>query len=247
MIKVAGCMQIKLDSRLQAAADLVIPGQPMADIGSDHGLLPAYLVSQEICPCAIATDLSAPSCEKTAALLKARQLETLVDVRQGNGLSVLSPEEAVTVVICGMGGMLMLEILTAAAPVLASTKRLVLQPQKDIPAVRLWLAAHGWRIRQEKMIQERAFYYTLIAAEHGEMTLTNAEAEFGPCLLKERSQCFFAWLNFRQKGVTGLLAQLADIQTPEAEQRRQRLMQEQQKLAVLLESSEISHKEPRIC
>ena len=158
-------MQIKLDSRLQAAADLVIPGQPMADIGTDHGLLPAYLISRGICPFAIAADISALSCRKAAALLKAYHLEEHTSVRQGNGLSVLSPGEATSVVICGMGGMLMLEMLTASEKLLSSVKRLVLQPQKDIPAVRLWLAIHGWCIRQEVMCRERSFYYTLLSAE----------------------------------------------------------------------------------
>ena len=185
---------LKLDARLQAAADLVLPGLPLADIGTDHAYLPLYLVKAGICPRAVASDKAISSIRAAIDLISAQDVSGRISPRCGDGLSVLEPGEVATIVLCGMGGLLMSDILQKGMRVLQKTRRLVLQPQSHIEAVRWWLAAHGWRIIEEKIVENKGFFYVLLAAEPGKMVLTELEAEFGPYLLCKRDPVFRAWL-----------------------------------------------------
>lgn len=185
---------IKLDPRLQSAAELVLPGLPLADIGTDHAYLPIYLVGSGICPSAVAADKASYPIQMAESVVRGYGLQEQISLRCGDGLAVLHPGEVASIVLCGMGGQLMLEILSARPEILAQTKRLVLQPQKNIELVRYWLAEQGWQIVAESMVESKGFYYAVIAAEPGSMCLTPEEAEFGPLLLKEKNPAFCAWL-----------------------------------------------------
>ena len=185
---------IRLDPRLQAAAELVLPGRPLADIGTDHAYLPIYLVGSGRCPWAVAADKAASPIQSAAPVIGKYGLAERISLRCGDGLAVLQPGEVDTIVICGMGGQLMLDILDAGPDILAQTKRLVLQPQKHIELVRYWLAGHAWRIVDEAMVESKGFFYAVIAAEPGEMELNSREAEYGPVLLQQRGDAFKAWI-----------------------------------------------------
>lgn len=202
-------MLVKLDDRLAAIAGLVLPGQAAADIGTDHNYLPAFLLQRGVCPRVIASDKADGPYRNAVALTRRLGLEQTLEVRRGQGLEVLNPGEAATIIIAGMGGRLTIEILAAAPAVLAQTRRLVLQPQRDLPQLRRWLAEHGWRIVAERMAYDHGWYYTALAAEPGEAVLTPQEAEFGPCLLNERPQLWLNYLRFRLVKTQRLLEQLA--------------------------------------
>lgn len=174
---------IILSPRLQAVADLVPQGAVLADIGTDHGYLPAALLQQGRITRAIAGDYNRGPYLSACQLAAEQGLEERMSVRLGNGLSVLQPGEADTVSICGMGGQLMLEILAAAPEVLAQVRRLILQPQRHNDRLRNWLAEHDWRIVEERLVEDNGHIFEIIAAERGEMQLSRAEAEFGPLLL----------------------------------------------------------------
>jgi len=199
---------IKLDPRLQAAADFVLPGRAMADIGTDHAYLPIYLVSSGICPRAIAADKAAWPIQAAAPIIKAHACGDRISLRCGDGLSVLTAGEADTIVLCGMGGQLMMEILQEGQSILQETKRLVLQPQKHIDLLRYWLAEHDWRIVAESIVESKGFFYSIIAAEPGKMELSPNEAQFGPLLLKERSPEFLAWLRWQISEKEGIYQSL---------------------------------------
>ena len=104
---------IKLSRRLQTIADQVTQGARVADIGSDHALLPVYLIQSGRCPSAIAGELNTGPFQAARKQTAEAGLKTVIEVRQGDGLSVLEPGEADTVTIAGMGGSLMADILEA--------------------------------------------------------------------------------------------------------------------------------------
>ena len=176
-------MQVKLDNRLKAVADLVLPGKPAADIGADHNYLPVYLVLNGICPYVIASDRARGPYNNACQLVDLLSLSRQIDVRLGDGLSVIKPGEVATITIAGMGGFLIQDILQDAPAVLMQAERLVLQPQKNSSSLRLWLMDNDWQIVAEDLAYDNGFYYEIIAVEHGKMTLTDDQLEFGPCLL----------------------------------------------------------------
>ena len=207
-------MQIKLSPRLETIAKMIAAGDKVADIGTDHGRLPLYLVGKGISPFVIASDRIKMPIAALERQVRAAGLEHQVSVRLGEGLAVLSPGEADTIVLSGMGGMTMIEILEQSPQVVAATRRLVLQPQRSIPLVRQWLAAHGWRIIAEDIVLDEGRYYEVICAEQGEMTLTEWEREFGPVLLREQPPLMKEYLLCRKEDALRLLGALEREQSP---------------------------------
>ena len=227
-------MLVKLDDRLKAVAGLVLPGRVAADIGTDHNYLPVFLVQNGICQQVIASDRASGPYRNAAALVARLNLASSIDVRLGEGLEVLKPGEAATIIIAGMGGRLLIDILAAAPAVLQAAERLVLQPQKDLPLLRYWLTGHGWRIIREEMAFDSGFYYTIVAAEHGRMELSPEQAEFGPCLLAERPPLWEQYLRYRLGDIDQLLEKLSSHASREISERKQYLQQERNQIANLL-------------
>ena len=231
-------MRIKLDPRLQAVADMVLPGKAVADIGTDHNYLPAYLVGEGICPFAVASDKMEGPYQKALSLTRALGMEDRISVRLGDGLDVLFPGEAATVILAGMGGFLMTELLDRAPAVLAKTERLILQPQKNSELCRDWLAAHGWNIIAETAASDKNFYYFVMAAEAGAMRLTEEERLYGPCLLKEMPQSMRQYLQTRYTSLCALERELSAQGGEPARSRREALKKEVERIRQILVRAE---------
>ncbi|GGD71323.1 tRNA (adenine(22)-N(1))-methyltransferase [Paenibacillus nasutitermitis] len=157
---------IKISKRLQTIADFVRAGARAADIGSDHALLPVYLVQSGKCPTAIAGELNIGPFQAARKGAAEAGLTALIDVRQGDGLSVLSPGEADTVILAGMGGSLMTDILEAgwAAGRLNGVSELVLQPNVGEDHVRRWLVSRDYVLQEETIIEEDGRIYEVLHA-----------------------------------------------------------------------------------
>ncbi len=103
-----------LDARLSAAAELVRPGLPAADIGCDHGKLAAVLAGSGRCPRVIGADLRPGPLAKARRTLEAAGCQDKVELRLGDGLSVLREGEAATIVLAGVSAQTTWEILEKA-------------------------------------------------------------------------------------------------------------------------------------
>lgn len=156
---------IKLSQRLQRMADLVIPGGVTADIGTDHGHLPVWLYENEICPGVIMSDISPDSLAKAKAAAGAYQFGEALSFRIGDGLAVLSPAEADTVVIAGMGGKLIRDILAKDPAHTASFRRFVLQPRTASGSLRKWLLENGFAFVHDDVVKEGNFIPEIITVE----------------------------------------------------------------------------------
>ena len=190
----------RLPARLRQIADFVLPGQPVADVGSHHGLVPVWLVLQARVPSAIAMDLSEEAVTGTRALVdRTPGLGGRVQVRQSDGMAALSPSDGVgTLVVSGLGGGTIGSILQAAAPgALASLGRGVFQPNIGAPALRATLCALGWVIVDEEVTLCGGRFYQVIAAQPLAAAaappppLDEADLLFGPVLRRRRPA---AWL-----------------------------------------------------
>ncbi|MBM7565665.1 tRNA (adenine(22)-N(1))-methyltransferase [Paenibacillus sacheonensis] len=157
---------IKLSKRLQTIADCVTAGARTADIGSDHALLPVYLLQSGKCPSAIAGELNYGPYQAARKQIAEAGLTKVIEARQGNGLGVLAPGEADTVTIAGMGGALMADILETGrlAGKLEGVKELVLQPNVGEEIVRKWLSKHGYVLQGETLLEEDGKQYEVLHA-----------------------------------------------------------------------------------
>ena len=180
---------IRLSSRLQVIAGRMHDIKTMADIGTDHGFLPVFMVQSGACEKAIAADISRPSLEK-AEQLCAEYGITSVETRLGDGLGVLQEGEAEGLVIAGMGGLLITEILSKDPELSHSFKRLVLQPRSAAGDLRRWLLANGYIITGEDLVYEGKFIPQIITAVPVE-NMGPADRDItGGSLPKDRDICF---------------------------------------------------------
>lgn len=156
---------MELNERLRHIAELVPEGSVIADIGTDHAYLPVYLVRSGRCPRAIASDVRPGPLAAARQTVREAGLEARIDLRLGDGLTVLKPGEAEVAVLSGMGGPLIVRVLEAAPDVRQGMKRLILQPMVAAALVRRWLAGNGFRLADEDLVADGGRIYEIIAAE----------------------------------------------------------------------------------
>ena len=106
-----------------------------------------------------------------------------ITFRLGNGLAAVAPEECDTIVIAGMGGENIAQILAGAPWTADGRHTLLLQPQSRAEALRRFLAEHGYAIAREALVRDRGFLYPVIEAGAGEMHLTLGRQWAGADLL----------------------------------------------------------------
>lgn len=157
----------ELSPRLAAAASLVPEGARLADIGTDHAYLPVNLLLTGRVKSAVAADLREGPLSRARSTAREYGCEEKMVFRLCNGLSGVGPEEADTVVIAGMGGETIAEILSEATWVKGKGLTLVLQPMSRQPYLRRWLWQNGFAIREEKLACEGKMLYTIISASAG--------------------------------------------------------------------------------
>lgn len=190
-------MSPRLSPRLQAVADLVLQGHPAADIGCDHAQLAGAWVRSGAVPRAIASDVRpGPLDHARTRLAKFNAIE----IRQGSGLSTLEPGEVATVAMAGMGGGLMLELLEASPEVLATTSRVILQPNSSWERVRRALAERNIGLDAEVLTEDAGRLYLTLAFDPRASSTTWEEADvvLGPQLRRERSTLFGRWVEHRR-------------------------------------------------
>jgi tRNA (adenine22-N1)-methyltransferase len=187
--------------RLLTLASLCPTQGPLVDIGSDHGQLLQILFHQGFSFSLHGSELSNSSFQS----LKKSCEDYPFHLYQANGLYDL-PEGVFTIVIAGMGGGLIVDILTTGVAALTNIQTLVLGPQRDAQKLRQWLANHGWNISLEKFVMEADKGYPLIVAQRGSMTLTDIEATYGPILITQREPAFLDWLQLEIHSLTKALA-----------------------------------------
>lgn len=155
-------MTQKLSKRLQAAADFVTPGSRVADVGTDHGHLPIYLIQCGRCPCAVAMDIRSGPLQRADEHIRSAGLTGSIQTRLSDGLKELMPGEADSVVIAGMGGLTVINILEASFDIVQGISELILAPQSDIAKVRRFLREHGMLIDRENLVLEDSKFYPIL-------------------------------------------------------------------------------------
>ena len=213
-----------LSDRLEAAAGLVTPGFRLADVGTDHGFVPIWLIRNGTIPSAIAMDVNRGPLERAAEHIREAGLEQFIETRLSDGLAALKSDEADSVLIAGMGGALTVRILKENPAAALNIRELILQPQSEISKVRYHLAESGWVIDREDMVFEDGKYYPMMHCIPGEMHLSEQQAEYGPVLLEERHPVLLRYLKFRECVLESNVQSLRKAASDKAEERRKEIL-----------------------
>lgn len=192
-------MKIELSNRLKIITDSVYPYRNIIDVGTDHALVPIFLLKENKIDNAIATDLNCGPLDEAKKNISLYNLDDKVDLRLGNGLSIINENDNCDVIIiAGMGGKLITEILESGKHILHLNKRLILQPNLNEESVRRWLRDNQYLISKEEIIKEDNIYYEIIVSNKTNTIIeySDLDIKFGPHLLRNQELLFFEkWTN----------------------------------------------------
>jgi len=226
-----------LSKRLQAIADRVLKDGITADIGTDHAQIPIYLLREKLAPRVILTDnKDGPLRKAKENLFAAGVTVSPEDLRKGDGLTVLNAGEVATVIIAGMGGLLIADMLSADIQKSLSFQRLILQPRTASAELRRWLTQNGFHIAGEQLAPEGRRLCEIITAEPGEGTSQQNENrelldyEISPLLLAQKDPFLKQFIDAKIRETTRIRHDLersrdadADLKIQESEERIRRL------------------------
>lgn len=190
-MKVAGIELPRANKRLtflyNEALELADSSDVIADVGADHGYLSAMLAKSNRFAKVIATDISAPSLQKTSKL--AKELGLTIHTRVGDGLLVAP--DATTACICGMGGYEIIKILKTKP----TTQKYVLQPVQNPTELRMYLLKNNYKIVKDYVIADKGkFYYIICVNGKGKNKYSKLNKLFGKDNIKNNQADFQMYL-----------------------------------------------------
>lgn len=201
----------KLSDRVCHIVDLVPECDSMADVGCDHALISIYLREIGRVKKVIASDLREKPLENARENVEKKGLTTDFQFRLCDGLSAYKPHEVETILISGLGGILMKEVLDKGKEVVKSATYLILEPQSDVYLVRKWLREEGFVIKEERFAREGIKYYPVIRAEKGDIFTEEGEErifdKFGALLLKEKNRVLKEFLIGRREHFSKIITE----------------------------------------
>lgn len=186
---------ILLSKRLLKLTEWIPFAARVADIGGDHARLLIHQAKAGGLSHGIVGELNRGPFENARRTIRKEKVENIVEVRLGDGLSVLKPDEVDVIVIAGMGGALIRQILKEGKEKLQGVKRLILQPNIGGHNVRMWLKENGFCLVDETLVEDAGILYEALVAEPGEEMIYDEMSqelsettlmEVGPLLLKNQ-------------------------------------------------------------
>ncbi len=206
-IYIFGGKVLIISKRLKTITDCAKKCEFLVDVGTDHGYIPIFLVQNKIAKKAVACDISYGSVQKAKKNICTHNYCDYIETRLGNGLSVIKEGEAPDqIIIAGMGGLLIIDILNNSKKIVDSAERIILQPQRDIDKVRKIVYKLGFKIIDEKMIFEDGKYYNVIICEKGiDFEYNESEYFFGRILLKNKNEFLKNQIDFELNKILRIL------------------------------------------
>lgn len=173
---------IKLTDRLSVIAQQVKPCKTVVDVGTDHGYIPVYLVSNNICENAIACDINVSPLNSCKFLVNSLSLQDKIKCVLSNGLDNIN-DEFDTVILAGTGGELISDILARGEKKLKNS-RLIINPMTHSELVREWLYTNGFFIENDIVIPDSKHHYNIISAYYS-----------GNCIKTSKIKCYLGEIN----------------------------------------------------
>lgn len=224
---------MKLSKRLETVASMVTKGNRAADVGCDHGFVPIFLVESGISPLAVAADVRPGPLSRVKEHIKEHRLEEKIQTRLSDGLANIKPGEADSLIMSGIGGILMMRLLQDEEQTAKSFKELILSPQSELFDVRRYLASNGYLIEYEHMLCDEGKYYFIfhVLVKKDEREWSEEEYRYGKDICKDDMKTFFAYLEKEERQYEQILEKMK--QAPENDRAAQRIAQLHQDITCL--------------
>ena len=223
---------MELTRRMQAVANLVSSGYKMADIGTDHAYIPIYLIEHKKIPLAVAMDVHEGPLKRAGEHILECGLSDNIETRLSDGFEQLAPGEVDSAVIAGMGGALIIRILTKNWNVTVNLKECILQPQSEIAKVRTFLLQEGFLFIGEDMVLDEGKFYPMMKVQppsgkiQNKDIWTKTEKQYGKYLLERQHPVLKQYLEREKELKSELLENLKKQDSARAVKRMDELKQE---------------------
>ena len=204
-------MSILLSPRLARIAAYVLPGETVADVGTDHAYIPIWLLQTGVSARAFATDIRPGPLQNARCGAEKAGVAGALTLYLCDGLALCPPAEIDTVILAGMGGETMARILDAAP--WAKEKRLILQPQTRTAALRRYLAQNGLAVLDAALVYDTGRIYLVWLAAKGRM---EDGGSVDPVLLRKRDPLLKAYTEALLRRRGRQLAGLERANNPDA-------------------------------
>ena len=196
---------MELSKRLQAVADLVSDGMVVADVGTDHGYIPIYLIETKKSPKAFAMDVNKGPLLRAKEHIAEHGLISSIETRLSDGVRALKKGECECVVVAGMGGALTIKIMEEGKDIFRDLKEFVLQPQSELQKVRAYLYQNAYSIVEENMVLDDGKFYPMFRVINGQSQEYHAiELCYGKLLLEQKNAVLKTFLQ-KEKAVKELI------------------------------------------
>ncbi len=179
--------------------DQYAKGMVLADIGTDHGYLPCYLIENHSSKFVYACDVAINPLNACKKNVMQKKMDHSIQMCLGNGLEPVIDYPVEVVTISGMGGLLMEQILKKDLHKLKHVQFLILQPNVGCDVVRKYLLENGWSIIDETVLEDMHHFYEVIVFQHkqcGIEQMNSYSYQFGPVLLKNKDDNFIKKWNY---------------------------------------------------
>ena len=184
--------KLNISNRLKTIGDFTIDNTKIVDVGCDHGLLSIYIYQNRKNVSIVATDINEKPLNEARKNIKNYGLENKIETRISNGLENINKEEIDTIIISGLGGNTIVEILSNYLDKITISKNIIIQANNNIDKVRRFLIRNKFIIKDEKLVKENNIISTIILFERKNKITkyNNDEMLFGPILLSEKNELF---------------------------------------------------------
>lgn len=183
---------ISIDERLKDIASLVDNCTTIADVGTDHGYLPIFLIQTGVCKKAIASDVAKGPLSKAVENIDKYQLNESIETTLCSGLEKI-PSNVDTVIMAGMGANLIIDLIKEAP---YKYETYILQANLNVNLLREFLSNNNFKIVDEKVSFVGKKFYEILKVKQGQQTLDDMQIKYGPINLTNKSPMFVKkWQN----------------------------------------------------
>lgn len=235
---------MELSKRLNAVAAMVTSGHVVCDVGCDHGYVSIFLVKAKKCPKVYALDVREGPLERARQHVEAYACTDYIELKLSDGMKEMPSGIADTLILAGMGGRLVIKILSESMEKIRKMKELVLQPQSEIGLVREFIRKEGFALADEDMVEEDGKYYPVMRAvwdfKTGDFCENNEKQavldKYGPILLAGRHPVLKEYLLREEILLEEIKRKLEESggSTEQTKRRRLKLEEEKRQLGMAL-------------
>ncbi|MGI6084545.1 MAG: tRNA (adenine(22)-N(1))-methyltransferase [Acetivibrionales bacterium] len=221
-----------LKGRLKLIYDMIPLCDTLSDIGTDHALIPAYALLNGRCNRALACDVKSGPLERAEKTRRKYELENRVELRLGSGLTPVAEEEADVIVMAGMGGILITELISESINIARKANYIIIQPMTRQEIIRPFLWENGFEISNEALAYEGNKLYLAILTRYTGTRKENCDRIqelIGDMLIKNNDPLLKDWvkdhIRKQKKALNGLKSAKATYNAEKIET-EEKLLQE---------------------